>query len=215
MISKELEQYLLELTPLQHSLLVEMEHIAARENVPIIERASIQFIYQLLTVKGRVQRVLEIGTAIGYSTIWFAEAAQSAIIDTIERDPLRAKQAKAYIAQAGHSERIHIHEADATTYAQRLATEKYDVIFIDAAKGQYKLFFEEYAPLLQEDGVIITDNVFFHGEVVNPHIEQKRIRSLVHKIKAYNTWLTQHEDYRTSFVPIGDGLAISVKRREG
>lgn len=213
MLNSDLEQYLLELTPQEHPVLAEMEKMAEKERIPIIERPSIRFIQQLLTIKGNVKRILEIGTAIGYSAIWLAEGAQQAVIDTLERDAERAQQAVNYINRAGHSQRIHVHVVDAVAYAEQLKGNVYDVIFIDAAKGQYQLFFNEYTPLLAEDGIVITDNVFFHGEVVNPMIENKRIRSLVKKIKAYNSWLGQHKDFITSFNPIGDGLAISVKRR--
>ncbi|GAA0354606.1 O-methyltransferase [Bacillus horti] len=214
MIHADLENYLLELSPLKDELLVEMEKLAADDHVPIIDRPSISFIQQLLTIKGNVRRILELGTAIGYSAIWLAEGAKSAIIDTIERDELRVEQAKQFITRAGLDSRVHIHVADATDYAEQLKDHKYDIIFIDAAKGQYQRFFESYTPLLAEDGVVLTDNVFFHGEVVNPDIQNKRIRTLVEKIKRYNVWLREHDSFKTSFVPIGDGLAISVRRRE-
>jgi predicted O-methyltransferase YrrM len=212
-VSPKIEQYLEQLTPLQHSLLAEMEELAKRENVPIIERVSIQFIRTLLLCKENVKRIVEVGTAIGYSTIWLAEAAPEAHIDTIERDEERYHQAKAFIERANLSHRVTVHFADATTYAQSF-DQPYDVLFIDAAKGQYQLFFEEYTKLLQPNGIVITDNVFFHGDVVEENIENKRIRSLVKKIKAYNEWLKNHPDFETSFVPIGDGLALSLKRKE-
>lgn len=212
-VNPKIEKYLEQLTPLQHSLLVEMEGLAKRDRVPIIDRAAIQFIRTLLLCKDNVKRIAEVGTAIGYSTIWLAEAAPGAHIDTIERDEKRYHQAKAFIERANLSHRITIHFADATTYAQ-LLDQSYDVLFIDAAKGQYQRFFEEYTKLLQPNGIVITDNVFFHGEVVEENIEHKRIRSLVKKVKAYNEWLKNHPDFETSFVPIGDGLAISLKRKE-
>jgi predicted O-methyltransferase YrrM len=211
-VNPKIEEYLQYLTSLDHPLLMEMEKVAKEENIPIIGRASIQFIRTLLQCKENVKHILEIGTAIGYSTIWLAEAAQQAHIDTVERDETRYQQAQNFIQKANLGHRINIHLADATTYAKEL-DQSFDVIFIDAAKGQYQLFFEQYTTLLKPNGIVITDNVFFHGEVVEEHIEQKRIRSLVKKIKSYNEWLKNHSDFETSFIPIGDGLALSLKRK--
>lgn len=121
-----------------------------------------------------------------------------------------------YLRRAGVIDRVHLHFADATSYmeelAARLGEERYDLLFIDAAKGQYQRLFEAYTPMLRDGGLVVTDNVFFHGEVVKQHVENKRLRPLVKKIKAYNHWLTNHSGFITSFVPIGDGLALSVKR---
>lgn len=211
-MNPKLEEYLYQLTPLQQHMLAEMEEVAERDHVPIIERPSIQFIRTLLVYKADIRRILEIGTAIGYSAIWLAEAAPEAIVDTIERDEDRYRQAQQFVAKADLQERIQLHLGDATTYASHLQDREYDVIFIDAAKGQYKLFFEQYTSLLKSGGLVITDNVFFHGEVVAEEIEQKRIRSLVNKIKGYNEWLIGLDSFETSFVPIGDGLALSVKK---
>jgi len=211
-VDRKIEEYLLDLTPLAHDLLLEMEDVAERDQVPIIERPSIQFIRTLLMYKADIKSILEIGTAIGYSTIWLAEAAPQAEVDTIERDEARFQQAQSYIQRANLQGRVHLHLGDATTYAEELKNKQYDMIFIDAAKGQYQLFFEQYTALLKPGGLVITDNVFFHGEVVAEIIEQKRIRSMVEKIKRYNEWLVNLEAFETSFVPIGDGLAISVKK---
>lgn len=204
-----IEEYLHQLTPSSSLLLSEMEELAAKENVPIIDRASIHLICSILKYKGQISRILEIGTAIGYSTIWLAQACPTAQVDSVERDEHRYLQAKDYVQKANLKERIHLHLADATEFHEQLK-EEYDVIFIDAAKGQYQHFFEAYTKRLKPHGLVITDNVFFHGEVVEENIEQKRIRSLVKKIKAYNEWLKNHERFETSFVPIGDGLAFSI-----
>jgi predicted O-methyltransferase YrrM len=210
-ITPKIEDYLTQLTPLHDSLLLEMEDFAQRENVPIIERPSIQFIRTILLYKGNIEHILEIGSAIGYSTIWLAKAAKHAHVDTIERDEARYSQANEYIQRAQLSDRIQVHLADATEYLLP-SNQMYDVLFIDAAKGQYQLFFEKYSKFLKPNGMIITDNVFFHGEVVEDVIENKRIRSLVKKIKGYNEWLKDHPEYETSFIPIGDGLALSIKK---
>lgn len=210
----KLNDYIQQLHVHDDLLLQEMEELAYKENVPIIEQPSIHFIRSLLQYKGSINRILEIGTAIGYSSIWLAKAVSNAVVDTIERDEQRYSQALHFIEKAGLSQRINVHFGDATTYAEKLQNQTYDVLFIDAAKGQYKTFFEQYIPHLAQDGIVITDNVFFHGEVVNEHIENKRIRSMVKKIKEYNQWLQQHPHFETSFIPVGDGLALSIRRRE-
>ncbi|EGL83501.1 O-methyltransferase family 3 [Caldalkalibacillus thermarum TA2.A1] len=208
LVDPRLTQYLRQLTPLGHPVLAEMEEHAAREGIPIIDRASIQLISILLQTKANVERVLEIGTAIGYSAIWMAEAVPGAHIDTIERDEQRVRQARAYIARAGLAERITVHHADAKDNPPSLS-EHYDCIFIDAAKGQYRFFFERYGTRLKPGGLIISDNVLFRGHVVHNHVENKRLTPLVQKLQAYNKWLADHPRFETSFVPVGDGLAIS------
>ncbi|WP_202080161.1 O-methyltransferase [Caldalkalibacillus salinus] len=213
-VSAQLQDYILSLTPSDDPILTRMEQLAHEERIPIIDRSAIQLISVLLQNKDQVHNILEVGTAIGYSTLWLAKAAPQAMLDTIEREEDKIKTARRFLSEAGVIDRVRIHHADATRYADHLQGRQYDCIFIDAAKGQYHTFFESYSPLLKKDGMIITDNVFFHGEVLQDHVEQKRIRSLVKKIKSYNEWLANHDGYDTSFVPIGDGLAISIKRRE-
>lgn len=210
-VTPAIESYIQELTPLADPLLAEMEKVAEKDKVPIINRASIHFIRSILRYKGDVRHILEIGTAIGYSTIWLAKASPQAEVDSIERDSIRYAQAEEFIKRAYLQDRIHLHIADARDYASQL-DKQYDLIFIDAAKGQYKLFFESYAPLLKSGGIIITDNVLFHGHVVEESMANKRIRPMVQKIKDYNDWLKNHPQFETSFIPLGDGLALSIKR---
>lgn len=211
-ITPKIEAYLHHLTPLQHPLLKEMEAFATIERIPIIDRSSIQFIRFLLQLKEKVEHILEVGTAIGYSTIWLAEAVDTAFIDTIERDVERVDKAKQFIERASLSSRITIHQADALEDDITNLQSGYDVIFIDAAKGQYQQFFNKYVKLLNRDGIVLTDNVFFHGHVVEDELANKRWRPMVDKIKSFNEWLKQHEEFETSFLPIGDGLALTKRK---
>lgn len=210
-ISPAIEQYIDQLTPPAPDLLREMETLAKEEQVPIINRVSIHFICTILRYKGNVSRILEIGTAIGYSTIWLASISQQVQVDSIERDETRYQQALHFIKRAGLEKRIQLHLADARDFASQLQG-PYDVIFIDAAKGQYQLFFEQYAPLLKSGGLVISDNVLFRGYVAEKYVEEKRLGPLVEKIKKYNLWLKEHPQFETSFIPLGDGLALSMKR---
>lgn len=209
--SPKIEAYMEELIPPGPELLREMEALAKLEGIPIIERASIHFICSLLRYKGSISRILEIGTAIGYSAIWLAGISPRVQVDSIEKDEARYQQALDFIKKAGLEERITLHWADAKDYADQLQG-AYDVLFIDAAKGQYQLFFEQYSPLLKRGGLVISDNVFFRGYVAEESIENKRLAPLVNKLKKYNLWLKEHPQFDTSFIPIGDGLALSIKR---
>ena len=190
----------------------DMERYAEANNVPIIERDSIIFIDKYIKLNG-VKKVLEIGTAIGYSAILMACASNDVEITTIERDEKRYKEALKNIRACGMDKRIDVVFDDALDV--NLAGYKYDLIFIDAAKGQNIKFFEKFKNYLNDGGIIITDNVNFHGLVKNPErIESKNVRQLVDKIIEYREYLSDHDEYLTKFYDIGDGLAISFKKND-
>ncbi len=190
----------------------DMERYAEANNVPIIERDSIIFIDKYIKLNG-VKKVLEIGTAIGYSALLMACASKDVEITTIERDEKRYKEALKNIRACGMDKRIDVVFDDALDV--NLAGYKYDLIFIDAAKGQNIKFFEKFKNYLNDGGIIITDNVNFHGLVKNPErIESKNVRQLVDKIIEYRKYLEDHDEYLTKFYDIGDGLAISFKKND-
>ena len=122
------------------------------------------------------------------------------------------QEAKANIENLGYQSQIRLIEADATGALELVNDQSYDMIFIDAAKAQSQRFFELYSPLLREKGVIITDNVLYHGFVANIDVVKSRnVKQMVKKVQKYNAWLSQREDYSTNFVHMDDGLAISIK----
>ncbi|WP_404347003.1 O-methyltransferase [Sutcliffiella horikoshii] len=208
--------YLNKLTPQRNKLVSKMEKLAEKENVPIMDLVGMETLLQLLRLS-TPKRILEIGAAIGYSAIRMAQAIPEVTIVTIERDEHRYLQAKAHIEQAGLQDRIQLILGDALEVSDQVEKEApFDFIFVDAAKGQYERFFTMYETLLNEAGIIITDNVLFRGMVAEDHdsIEPKRIRNLVKKIDRYNRWLMEHPDYITTILPVGDGIAISKKRGE-
>ncbi len=216
MIKQEINDYVESLLPKRSAFLSEMEEFAVREQVPIMELVAIEAMLLQLKMK-QPSAILEIGTAIGYSAIRMAEALPSAHITTIERDEIRYRQAVAYVKRAGLSDRITLMQGDANESVDLVVHLKpFDVLFIDAAKGQYKSFFEKYTPMLSEGGLVLSDNILFRGLVAadNDTIEPKRLRKLVEKIKGYNTWLCQHPSFETRILPIGDGLACSIKREQ-
>lgn len=210
-VDPQVVQYVLDLTPLPHPVLREMEEEAKRHDIPIINREAMQLIRVLLMAKGEVRHILEIGTSIGYSTLCLAFAAPRAHVDTIEHDERWVKRARSYIAQAGLEKRVTVHQEDALTSAPRFNKE-YDVIFIDATKRHYRHLFEQYSPKLRENGLMITDNILFKGRVAGHPAENRRLALTAEMIDQFNRWLFAHDQFETSFVPIGDGLAISVKK---
>ena len=191
---------------------MEMERYAQTNNVPIIELDSIKFIMKYIKLN-KVKSILEIGTAIGYSAILMANANDICEITTIERDEKRYKEAVKNVNKSGLDKRIELVYNDALNV--NLAGCKYDLIFIDAAKGQYIKFFEKFANYLKPGGVIITDNLKFHGLVKNKDlIKSKNVRGIVNKIEKYIEYLKENKEYITKFYDIGDGLSVSFRRNE-
>lgn len=157
-------------------------------------------------------KILEIGTAIGYSVLRMSDATNAQIV-TIERDEERIKTAEAYIEKANKSDQIVLLKGDAFDLLNEVRTHgPFDCLFIDAAKGQYKRFFENFTPFLSNRSLIITDNVLFKGFVYEYETENKRLQKLGKKINQFNDWLINHPDYHTVILPVGDGIAITVKK---
>ncbi|MBS2969794.1 O-methyltransferase [Metabacillus sp. KIGAM252] len=216
MLDQKLQIYMESMIPERPPAIQEMEIYAREHGVPIMEAAGMEVLLQFLRIHSP-HRILEIGTAIGYSAIRMASAVPKASIVSIERDQERYDQALLRIEQMGLSSRIRVHFGDALELSDAIRSEgPYGALFIDAAKGQYQRFFELYEPMLTEGGMIITDNILFKGLVAEEQdqIENKRIRSLVKKIAGYNDWLMSHPDYKTCIIPVGDGIAVSIKRGE-
>ena len=201
-------------TIIHDDLSLEMKQYAQDFDVPIIQDQGLELMLQLLRIK-QPQSILEIGTAIGYSSLMMARHLPNTHIVRIERDPKRYNEAIAYHERSTIKEQVTLIEADALEIAnEELPIQKYDVIFIDAAKAQYQKFFEKYEPLLKEDGMIISDNLIFHGHIFDNNQKQSRnLKQLVRKINRYNDWLANHPNYDTLLLPIGDGVAISLKKK--
>lgn len=178
-----------------------------------MELTGIETMLQFLRIQ-QPKAILEVGTAIGYSALRMATALPEASIVTIERNEERYHIAKEYIHLAEKVDRIHLIKGDALEVEEEIKRfAPFDVIFIDAAKGQYKRFFEVYVNYLAAGGVIVTDNVLFKGHVYGQErLENRRARALVSKINNFNKWLMHHPDFDTVILPVGDGVAISKKR---
>ncbi|WP_141433686.1 O-methyltransferase [Bacillus sp. 03113] len=212
MNDEKLQKYIDGLILDRPKLLLEMEAYAKEHHVPIMELAGIECLLQLLRIQ-LPKKILEVGTAIGYSALRMAFALPQCGIITIERDAERYELAEMYFQKADKQEQILLVKGDALEVEEEIKKHApFDCIFIDAAKGQYQLFFDIYSSYLSTKGIIITDNVLFKGLVYEEKIENKRIRSLVRKINDFNHWLMNHPDYDTVIIPVGDGIAISKKR---
>ena len=194
-------------------LILEMEDYAQEKNVPIIEKKSIAFIMKYIK-DNNVKNILEIGSAIGYSAILMASATSDVFVTTIERDEERYMECLKNVKRCGLDKKINVVFQDALEV--NLASDlKYDLIFIDAAKGQYERFFEKYKYFLKDNGTIITDNLKFHGYVgKSDKIESKNLKGLVQKIENYIDFLKENEEFDTKFYDIGDGLSVSTWKDE-
>lgn len=208
-MDERLVNYLTQSLPSRKDWVIDLERIAKDENVPIMDPLGINFMMQLIRLS-KPKKILEIGTAIGYSALRMAEANPEATIVTIERDEQRYKQAVQNIKKQGMEDNIQTVFGDAAEKLKEINSEnQFDMVFIDASKGQYKRFFELSRLLLSKNGFIISDNVLFKGFVADPEKENPKYQKIARKIREYNNWLLQQPDFTTTIVPIGDGVAIS------
>lgn len=193
-------------------LLLEMEQYAKEKNVPIIEKESIAYIMKYIKAND-IRNILEIGSAIGYSAILMASASRDVKVTTIERDEIRYMECLKNVKKCGLDKEINVVFQDALDV--NLTGVSYDLIFIDAAKGQYKKFFEKFQYFLAPGGVIITDNLKFHGYVGKKEtIESKNLRGIVDKIESYIEFLKTNEEFDTEFIDVGDGISVSRRKNE-
>ena len=180
---------------------------ALEDHIPIIMDDTLEVIEDYLKEKN-VDRILEIGTAVGYSAICFTKVlSEEGIIDTIERDEERVKQAKINIEKAEVKDKINIYKGDAVEILPTL-NEKYDVVFIDAAKGKYPFFLKEALRMIKENGVIFADNILYKGYVMSDYNKHKQ-RTAVRNLREYIKEVSENPNRDTEILEVGDGLAIS------
>ena len=192
-----------------HVRLEELENYASNNNIPIMQKDGIEFLINYIK-ENNIKNILEIGSAIGYSAIKMALVNNDIKVTTIERDKERYDIAKDNIEKFNLNDRINIIYGDALEIE---INDKYDLIFIDAAKAQYIKFFEKYEKNLSKNGSIISDNLLFHGLVESEeNISNRNTRQLVKKIKKYIDYLKNNDKYITTFYKLGDGVAVSIKK---
>ena len=190
-------------------LIRNMKEYALENNVPIMTEGGIHYLMKYIK-KNNVKKLLEVGTAIGYSSILMCSVDSGISVTTIERDEKRYLEALKNIKKAHMEDRIDLIYKDALEVN---LDEEYDLIFIDAAKAQNRNFFERFEKNLANDGTIITDNMNFHG-LVNKDlesIESRNLRQLVRKVKEYRQFLEANKEFTTEFFDIGDGIAVSKR----
>ena len=183
---------------------------ALEEHIPIIMDDTLEVVDKILT-DIKPKKILEIGTAVGYSAICFSEyLAENGVIDTIEREEERVIEARKNIKNAGVEDKINIYLGDAVEVLPTF-NDKYDVIFIDAAKGKYPFFLEQAIRLLNNNGVIIADNILYKGYVMSDYNKHKQ-RTAVRNLRQYLKDVQENPNFETEILEVGDGLAISKRR---
>ncbi len=183
---------------------------ATENGIPIMQDEGIDFLTNFIDKK-EIKNILEIGTAIGYSAIMMCLVNKDVMVTTIERDETRYMEALKNIKKFNLENRITLIYNDALTVE---FDEKFDLIFIDAAKRKNKEFFEHFVKYLDDDGYVVTDNMNFHGYVqMNPEdIESKNIREISEKINEYLYFLENNMEYKTTIYQVGDCVAVTERR---
>ena len=180
---------------------------ALDEHIPIIMDDTLEVVDKILR-EIKPKKILEIGTAVGYSAMCFSEYLQEGgKIDTIERDEERIAEARINIEKVGVEDKINIYEGDAVEILPTL-NEKYDVVFIDAAKGKYPFFLKQALRMINKNGVILADNILYKGYVMSDYNKHKQ-RTAVRNLREYIKEVTENPNIQTEILEVGDGLAIS------
>lgn len=201
----EIERYLLDLLPQRDSVLAEMEDWAREHRVPIVGPAVATLLAQLATVSG-ARRIFELGSAIGYSTIWLARAAgPCAEIHYSDGSAENARRARGYFERAGVAERIAIHTGDALD-ALASTPGDFDMVFNDVDKEGYPAVLAAAPARLRRGGLFVTDNTLWHARVLNPTDETTLA------VVEFNRRLFASPDFTTSLLPLRDGLSVAVRR---
>ena len=192
--------------------LEQLEREALSDFVPIIRKDMQTFLKMFLAMK-KPKRILEVGTAVGFSALLMCEYSVPEVhITTIENYEKRIPVARANFARAGREHQITLIEGDAQDVLKTLDG-PFDFIFMDAAKGQYIHFLPDILRVLEKDGVLISDNVLQDGDIIESQFAVERRNRTIHKrMRDYLYTLTHHEQLVTSVLPVGDGITISVKR---
>ncbi len=202
--------YLREVTPSNKEFLQELEEFANEEHVPIIEPEVAQLLKVILKIK-KPKKILEVGAAIGYSSMLMADTLnKDCEIITIERYDKMFNLATDNIKKNGFDKVIDIRFNDALDELPKI-DEKFDLIFIDAAKGQYIEFFDLVKDKLNDDGIIISDNVLYKGMVANDELVLRRKKTIVKRLRNYLEYINDIKDHTTALIPIGDGVAVTYK----
>lgn len=213
-VDERMVTYIRSLEVPESAVIEAIEQEALRDRVPIIRKEMQSFLKVLLMIK-RPMRILEVGAAVGFSSILMSEyMPEGGHITTIENYDKRIPIARANFKRAGKEEQIDLIEGDALEVMHGLEG-PYDLIFVDAAKGQYIHYLPEIMRLLGTDGVLVSDNVLQEGDIIESRFAVERRNRTIHsRMREYLYELKHHDQLQTSIIPLGDGVALSVKRRD-
>jgi len=208
-----MEQYIRDLIPNHTGVLMELEDYAHNHAVPIIQKEVANFLELMIKIN-KPKKILELGTAIGYSAILMNLSSEGeSDITTIERDSNMISLASDNIEKYGLKDKIHILQGDCLEVLEELEGE-FDMIFMDAGKGHYNHFLPQCLRLLKKDGIIIADNVLFRGMVASKDLVVRRKITIVKRMRSYLEMVSKDKDLITSIIPMGDGIAITKRRNE-
>lgn len=206
-----IEEYIRSILPNNRQHMTELEEYAKKNHIPIVHPEVAQFLRVMIKIKN-AKKILEIGTAIGYSSLVMAESMlNKGIIVTIERREDMIKLAKKFIDKSKYNNIIHIIKGEAEEILPKI-NEKFDFIFLDAAKGKYMEFLPYCIENLEEGGIIVSDNVLFKGMVANDELVIRRKKTIVKRMREYLKYISNNQSLETSVIPIGDGVALSYKK---
>src|SRR5579864_1852284 len=200
------DDYLYSMLPKRDAVLAEMEEYATEHNVPIVGPAVARILQQLaMTINAK--NIFELGSAIGYSTVWWARAVgESGHVDYTDGDPKNAERARRYFERAGVSRQIRIHTGDALEVLSE-QREQYDAIFNDVDKEDYPRVLRMVPPKLRKGGLFITDNVLWSGRVAEKNPKDARTKAILE----FNRELYASKEFFTNILPIRDGVAVALK----
>ena len=212
-VEERIVSYINSLEKENSPVLEEIEKEARKDGMPIIRKEMESFLRVMLSIK-KPMRILELGTAVGYSAILMSEYIdEKGQIITIENYDKRIPLAKENIKKAGRENVIKLLEGDAMEIMPTLESNRFDFVFMDAAKAQYIHFLPEVLRLMKKDGVLITDNVLQEGDLIqSKYVVRRRDRTIHKRMREYLEVVKNHPQLETSIVPIGDGITMSVKK---
>ena len=209
-IHQEQEEYLEGLLPKRDLLLQEMEHFASEHGIPIADPEVATFLE--ITIRAiRAERVLEVGTAIGYADIFMARAmSPGGMVATIDISAEMIGKAKAYVKRAGLEDRVEFYKGPALTVIPTLEG-PFDLVYLDAVKEEYRDYLDLALPLMGTGGIVVCDNVLWRGQVASGRLVAEQYRRSTEALRDFNSYLVNHPQLLTQILPVGDGLAYGVK----
>lgn len=206
-----IDKYIESLIEDHSGILRQMENYAKDNSVPIIRKEIAHFLELIINIK-KPNTILELGTAIGYSSILMTLSSnRKSFVTTIERNSDMVKIARRNIEKCGLQDNINVIEGDCREQISKL-NYKYDLIFIDAGKGHYNHFIPECLRLLGKEGIIVADNVLFRGMVASDNLVVRRKITIVKRMRKYLEIISDDKKFITSVIPMGDGISVTVRR---